>query len=201
MEKEAIRQRYRAKRAELSNEQRAEMTDQLCRLFAMDEAVTSCLLAPNGLMHTYLPIDRQREVSTWPLLRHVWQHYPATRTGTPVPVPGTFGLSPVLFTAETVLTPTSRGIPVPAPPTVPLTTPPNLVLVPLLAFDGAGHRVGYGGGYYDRYLAGLPPDCLKVGLSFFGPTLALIPAEPTDVALDGCITPDRIYWFLEKNPA
>ena len=201
MEKEAIRLFYRQKRAALSYRQREEMVCQIYSLFSTSVPLTNCLATPNCLMDTYLPIERQQEVNTWPLIRQVWQHFPATRTSTPVPVPGTSVLLPVAFTAETVLTQTSRGIPVPAHPAAPLTDPPNLVLVPLLAFDGAGHRVGYGGGYYDRYLAGLPPACLKVGLSFFGPTPMLIPTEATDIGLDGCITPDRMYWFSEKNRA
>ena len=44
----------------------------------------------------------------------------------------------------------------------------DVVFIPLLAFDDQGHRVGYGKGYYDAFLASCKPDVIKVGLSFFG---------------------------------
>ena len=201
MEKEAIRLLYRQKRGALSYRQREEMVCQIYSLFFTSVPLTNCLATPNCLMGTYLPIERQHEVNTWPLIRHIWQHYPATRTCTPVPEPGTSRMLSVMFTAETVLTHTSRGIPVPPAPYDLSTQQPNLVLVPLLAFDRVGHRVGYGGGYYDRYLADTGHDCLKIGLSFFGPTPMLIPTEATDIGLNGCITPDHFYWFSEKNRA
>lgn len=70
----------------------------------------------------------------------------------------------------------------------------DMVLVPLLAFDQAGQRVGYGKGYYDRFLATCRSDCYKVGLSFFSPVDKII-TSPGDVALDCCITPEKFYRF------
>ena len=69
----------------------------------------------------------------------------------------------------------------------------DLVLVPMLAFDRQGNRVGYGKGYYDRFLPRCRPDCLKVGLSFFGPVDLISDVHPGDVRLDLCITPEHIY--------
>ena len=71
----------------------------------------------------------------------------------------------------------------------------DLVFVPLLAFDASGHRVGFGKGYYDRFLSECRVDCLKVGLSFFGPVDAIEDAAATDVRMDMCITPERIHQF------
>jgi 5-formyltetrahydrofolate cyclo-ligase len=71
----------------------------------------------------------------------------------------------------------------------------DLVLVPLLAFDRKGHRVGYGKGFYDRFLARCSDDCLKVGLSFFEPVDALEDANEFDLPLDLCITPAEVYVF------
>lgn len=69
----------------------------------------------------------------------------------------------------------------------------DMVLVPMLAFDRLGNRVGYGKGYYDRFLLRCRPDCLKVGLSFFGPLDLITDVHPGDVRLDLCITPEHIY--------
>ena len=69
----------------------------------------------------------------------------------------------------------------------------DLVIVPLLCFDASGHRVGYGRGMYDRFLAGCRADCLKVGLSYFPPVAAIDDVSETDIGLDVCITPEREY--------
>lgn len=69
----------------------------------------------------------------------------------------------------------------------------DMMLIPMLAFDRQGNRVGYGKGFYDRYLLRCRPDCLKVGLSFFEPVEKISDVHPGDVRLDVCITPERIY--------
>jgi 5-formyltetrahydrofolate cyclo-ligase len=71
----------------------------------------------------------------------------------------------------------------------------DLVLVPLLIFDQHGHRVGYGQGFYDRYLADCRADCIKAGLSYFDPIEKVDDASHFDVTLNLCITPRNIYVF------
>ncbi len=70
----------------------------------------------------------------------------------------------------------------------------EVVFVPLLAFDLQGHRVGYGKGFYDRFLANCP-DAIKVGLSFFEAEKQPIKSHKNDIPLDFCVTPDKIYEF------
>jgi 5-formyltetrahydrofolate cyclo-ligase len=67
---------------------------------------------------------------------------------------------------------------------------PGLLLVPLLAFDAAGYRLGYGGGFYDRSLALLrrTGDILAVGLAYAAQQVAAVPCEATDQALDLVVT-------------
>jgi 5-formyltetrahydrofolate cyclo-ligase len=71
----------------------------------------------------------------------------------------------------------------------------DVVLIPLLAFDLNGHRVGYGKGFYDRYLASCRPDCLKIGISFFEATAPIDDVESHDIALDIAICPTQVYDF------
>ena len=86
------------------------------------------------------------------------------------------------------LTKGARAIPEP-PPVQPAVTP-SLILVPLLAFDYAGTRLGYGGGYYDRTLAALraEADILAVGFAFAAQEVDRIPMSKTDQRLDWIVT-------------
>ncbi|MFT8809834.1 5-formyltetrahydrofolate cyclo-ligase [Gluconobacter sp.] len=63
---------------------------------------------------------------------------------------------------------------------------PDLVLVPFLAFDGFGYRLGYGGGYYDRTLAML--DVPAIGFGFAGQQIDLVPRGPYDVPIPAIVT-------------
>ena len=66
----------------------------------------------------------------------------------------------------------------------------DLILLPLLGFDPQGHRLGNGGGYYDRALAGFRPGRrpLLVGYAYTEQEMPMIPAEPWDVRLDAVVT-------------
>jgi len=72
------------------------------------------------------------------------------------------------------------------------TTAIPLFLVPGLAFDPAGHRLGYGLGFYDRAFADAAPGALKVGLAFEMQVLESVPADPHDVPMDLVVTEDRV---------
>ncbi len=71
----------------------------------------------------------------------------------------------------------------------------NMVLVPLLAVDRKGNRVGYGKGFYDRFLATCSPGCIKAGFSYFDPVDEIADTGDFDVPLDLCITPQTVYVF------
>jgi len=71
----------------------------------------------------------------------------------------------------------------------------DIVLVPLLIFDKRGYRVGYGRGFYDKYLPSCREDCIKVGFSYFEPVDHLDDCDEFDVPLSVCITPQTVYVF------
>ena len=87
------------------------------------------------------------------------------------------------------------GIPEPVGGTVLKPTDLDIVLIPLLAFDKNGHRVGYGKGFYDRYLLNCRPDCLKIGISLFDPVDLIEEVESHDIPLDIAICPAKLYDF------
>ena len=69
----------------------------------------------------------------------------------------------------------------------------DLVIVPGVAFDRTGARLGHGKGYYDRLLARVRPDTALVALAFECQVFAQIPTEPHDVAMDAVITEQAVY--------
>jgi 5-formyltetrahydrofolate cyclo-ligase len=71
----------------------------------------------------------------------------------------------------------------------------DMILVPLLAFDKKGYRVGYGKGFYDKYLADCRKNCIKAGFSYFDPVDEITDKGDFDVPLDLCITPQSVYVF------
>lgn len=71
----------------------------------------------------------------------------------------------------------------------------DAVFVPLLAFDQCGNRVGYGKGFYDKFIASCRPDMVKIGLSVFEATPLITDIQREDIPLDYCVTPRKIYEF------
>ena len=71
----------------------------------------------------------------------------------------------------------------------------DMVIVPLLCVDAAGHRVGYGKGFYDRFLKDCRTDCIKVGLNYFPPFKQIFDIAEHDIPLDVCVTPEKTYRF------
>jgi 5-formyltetrahydrofolate cyclo-ligase len=71
----------------------------------------------------------------------------------------------------------------------------DVVFVPLLAYDTKGNRIGYGKGFYDRFLADCKPDVIKIGLSFFPPETIDFTINENDIPLDFCVTPNEVFEF------
>lgn len=66
------------------------------------------------------------------------------------------------------------------------------VVVPGLAFDASGHRLGRGAGVYDRFLATLPPETLKLGVVPESRLVPSLPTDPHDVRMDAVVTQARV---------
>lgn len=71
----------------------------------------------------------------------------------------------------------------------------DVVFIPLLAFDVKGNRVGYGKGFYDKFLRECREDVLKIGLSLFEAEEIIDDIDEFDVPLNYCVTPKKIYSF------
>ena len=99
----------------------------------------------------------------------------------------------VAFTANAELIENKWGIPEPTNGNIVDAAEIDVVLVPLLCFDHSCYRVGYGKGFYDKFLSKCRPDCLKIGLSFYPPVDNVSDLGPYDIPLDYCVTPELKY--------
>ena len=126
-------------------------------------------------------------------MHYLWRQFPELKIAVPKIADGN-ALSHVNINSETDWQQGPWGIP--EPNSGPLVKPANIevVLVPLLSFDLNGHRIGYGKGFYDRFLAQCKPETRRIGVSFWGPGPKII-AEPTDVALHEVYTPLEVFSF------
>ncbi|MFB9055417.1 5-formyltetrahydrofolate cyclo-ligase [Mariniflexile ostreae] len=100
-----------------------------------------------------------------------------------------------LLTDNTIIKKNSYNIPEPVAGIEIANNKIEVVFIPLLAFDILGHRVGYGKGFYDRFLTQCQPDTLKIGLSFFEAEPEITDVYDGDIKLDYCVTPKGIFQF------
>ena len=104
-------------------------------------------------------------------------------------------LTSYLFADQKQIQINNYGIPEPIDGYLLKPTDFDLVVVPLLAFNEKGYRVGYGKGFYDLFLTECNPDCLFVGVNHFNEALKIDDLELHDIPLDYVITPGKTIKF------
>lgn len=144
-------------------------------------------------LHTFVRIPKFNEVDTSNIYFRLWRDYPKIKTFAPRTNRATGMIESVEFSSTTPFIENDWGIMEPDRGETAAPERMDVVLVPLLCFDSEGHRVGYGKGYYDRFLSSCRPDCLKVGLSFFPPVERMEGVHDGDVRLDMCVLPGEIH--------
>ncbi len=194
MKKAELRRLYLDKRRALSPGEVARMSSQIAERFFNEVD-----LAAVKTLHTFIRIAKFNEFDTSMIYYRIWHERRGIATFAPVTDRETGELEARYFDDAVALTENDWGIREPAGTEKADPTEIDLVIVPLLCFDESGHRVGYGKGFYDRFLARCRPDCLKVGVSLFPPVAAIDDIHDLDVPLDLCITPDRTYRFDEPH--
>ena len=107
----------------------------------------------------------------------------------------THSMSHFLLTDNTILKKNEWNIPEPVDGVPIASDLIEIIFIPLLAFDKKGNRVGYGKGFYDKFLMNCNDDALKIGLSFFEAEELIEDTREDDVKLDYCVTPTRLYQF------
>jgi 5-formyltetrahydrofolate cyclo-ligase len=148
-------------------------------------------------VHTFLPIQKNNEINIWPILSHLKKNFNVTIIISKSDFKS-FEMEHYLLNEKTVLENNNIGIPEPINGELYLNNTFDVILIPLVAFDLQGHRVGYGKGFYDRFLGKCSSDALKVGLSLFEPVIEIEGINEHDISLDFCATPQSFYSF--KSP-
>ena len=190
MHKAVLRKQYLAKRRQCSLDEVKHGSENICERFFEHFASSGPLT-----IHVFLPILKNCEINTWLIIQKIWQEYPEVKVAVPVTNFQTEELEHYLLTPETKIEESSWGIPEPVNAIPVAETEIDMVLMPLIAFDLQGHRVGYGKGYYDRFLQKCRPNVIKVGLSLFPPVDLISDVHEGDMPLNYCLTPEEQYRF------
>jgi 5-formyltetrahydrofolate cyclo-ligase len=187
MEKTLLRKKYSQLRKTLSENEMESLSLNIAN---------KCLELPiwnYSNYHIFLSIPEKGEINTEYLL-HILQGKDKNLI-----VPKTDlkaqTLSHYLLTDNTLIKKNNWGIPEPVEGIPFPIEKIEVVFVPLLAFDKKGNRVGYGKGFYDKFLSLCHKNTVKIGLSFFDPEETEIASEATDVSLTFCVTPNKVYRF------
>lgn len=188
--KRALRTLYQKRRSLLTVSQIEEWS------IAISNRCLTLDLWKYTIYHLYLSIQKNNEVDTTYMLSIL---YGKDKQPVVPKMNDNGSLTHFLLTDQTILKANDWGIPEPQSGIVVSPSQIEVVFVPLLVFDLGGHRVGYGKGYYDRFLTLCSSDTLKVGLSFFDPVSKIEGTEAHDIVLDYAVTPRNTYAFGKKT--
>ncbi|WP_431108475.1 5-formyltetrahydrofolate cyclo-ligase [Winogradskyella poriferorum] len=187
MTKSELRKKYKALRKSLSIDQADDFSlaiaNQLLQLDIWDKS----------FYHIFLSIEEQKEINTEYILNIL-----AGKDKNIVISKSNFknlSLTHYLLTDSTRIKKNYYNIPEPIDGIEINSSQVEVVFVPLLAFDKTGNRVGYGKGFYDRFLSECKPETIKIGLSFFEVEEEVFETDDNDISLDYCVTPNRVYQF------
>jgi 5-formyltetrahydrofolate cyclo-ligase len=187
MFKKEIRLKYKELRNSLSENQIEEFS------LAIANEVLSLPIWEKTYFHVFLPIEEQKEVNTEYLL-----HLLSGKDKEICISKSDFEtrkMTHYLLTDNTKIKKNEYNIPEPIDGIEVPSHKMEVVFIPLLAYDTYGNRVGYGKGFYDKFLAECNPNTIKIGLSFFEPEEVISDINATDIQLNYCVTPKRTIKF------
>ena len=187
MLKKELRSKYKALRNQLSEKELDEKS------LTIANKVLALPIWNKTYFHIFLPITEQKEVNTEFIL-----HLLAGKDKEIIISKSDFltrNLTHFLLTDNTKIKKNEYNIPEPVDGIEVKTSKIEVVFVPLLAFDKTGNRVGYGKGFYDKFLSECKPKTIKIGLSSFEAEYLISDVFENDVKLDYCVTPEGVYKF------
>ncbi len=196
MTKQELRKHYAERRLALLASEVAERSKAVARHFFEVFKVEKI-----KAIHCYLPLKKKNEIDTFYIIFTIQEHLPQTNIVVSRVIPTTNELEHYLCQPNIKLDVNQWGILEPNEissikfPVAEI----EMVIVPLLAYDINGNRVGYGKGFYDRFLSKCKSSVIKVGLSLFEPEKEILDIDEFDIPLDYCITPNKVWKFNNKT--
>lgn len=187
MDKKELRKKYKSLRQTLSEK---EIED---KSLAIANQLIQMKIWDKLYYHLFLTIAEQKEIDTEFILQVL--------AGKDKEIViskcefSTLGMIHYLLTDNTKIKKNSYNVPEPIDGIEVPDAKIDVVFVPLLAYDKAGNRVGYGKGFYDNFLSKCKPETIKIGLSFFPPEEIISGISENDVKLDYCVTPEMVLQF------
>jgi 5-formyltetrahydrofolate cyclo-ligase len=189
MLKSEARAIYLAKRKSISFEEKELLDHAILNEFKkIDLTTVKCI-------HLYLPIIAQNECNTYPIIEYIQKNHPQINIALPKANFENGHMDAMLFNVGTPLVKNNLGIAEPIDGEIIDPKAIDMIICPLLAFDLKGNRVGYGKGFYDRFLKKCKADVIKLGISYFEPVESILDFNEFDLPLSSCITPTQNYFF------
>jgi 5-formyltetrahydrofolate cyclo-ligase len=189
MTKKEARKYYRRLREELTDEQYESYNQRIV------EAFSAIDLSRVFVIHVFLSIKSIREPDTSRIIAWLRANHPDIMICVPRADMDGGHMDNVIYDEDTILEPNELGIPEPVNGQHLDAKLIDLAIIPTLGFDVRGNRVGYGKGFYDRFLKYCRPDVKKLGLCFFDPIISIDDTTQFDVPLNSCITAFHTYVF------
>jgi len=186
MTKQEIRNHYLTLRLSLPDSEYKKLSQNICDVFFESIDFTSI-----QIIHVFLPIKSKKEPDTWLIIEKLRGEFPQIHISIPRLIDDT-RLTNYYFESGDQLKENKWGVLEPQFGKITPVDKIDLVIVPMIAADQNGNRVGYGKGYYDRFLNECRADCNNVGLSIFEPVERISNITSFDVKLDFIITPSRV---------
>lgn len=187
MNKPALRKYYLSKRKALSQTEILAKSQAIVELFFQHFKLDAV-----KYLHTFLPIIKHNEINTFLLIERLQAEFSKVQIVVPKSIPDTYQMEHFLYNKEALLE-NKWGIPEPVFGELIPPAKMSMVLVPLLIFDEEGNRVGYGKGFYDRFLQECSEDLIKIGLCLEEAIPKIEDVNEFDIKIDYCITPNRLY--------
>lgn len=190
MVKKALRAEYKKLRNKLSDNE----IDQKSK--AIVSQIDKHIDLNNKVVSIFLPIHKHKEINTYYLLDYLKEKN--AQITAPKSDFKTVSLSHIIIDEKTHIKESSFGIPEPEAGSLIPANQHDIVFVPLLAVNKKGFRVGYGKGFYDRFLSQCKSSCLFVGLHLFDSFEEIADIHEGDIPLHLIISPNKIT-YCERN--
>ncbi|WP_341657996.1 5-formyltetrahydrofolate cyclo-ligase [Blattabacterium cuenoti] len=194
MNKKKLRKKYLHMRKSISRNRIRKMSSEI-----FFQLIKIFFLWKKTYYHIFLPIRKHKEIDTFIIINFL------LKIGKYVTVPCSnfqkLSIENCFFHEKTILTKKKYGIlePITRHKFIVSISLIEVIFIPLLIFDFKGYRIGYGKGFYDRFIPLCKKNIIKIGLSFFYPIKKIQDIHKNDLSIDIGITPNHIFFFNKFN--